>query len=420
MALTAPARGARWALWALATVGFLSAMDSVAMSLFLEPVKKEFGLSDTQLGLLSGTAFAVFYACIGLPLAAWADRGNRRNIIALAVAAWSLMTMLCGMASNFVQLMLARVGVGVGEGGANPAAHSMIGDLFPPHLKPKALSVFFTGGYLGMMAGMAGAGWLADHLGWRQGFIVLGLPGLLVAAIFWFTVREPLRITPPAPRLRQSLAGLLQHPRAFIQLTLAFAASSFCTWGLLTFMPSFYVRSHGLSGTQVGLFLGLSMGLGTGIGTVLGGHLATRAVARDRAWGAHIAAVTTLLSVPIYAAQFLTTNIWLSLAFAVVTFIVGGICVGPLYALVQEIVAPDARATAIAVLGLASLLVGKGLAPLVLGAVSDGFSARFGAADALRYALTAGALMSLWPVWHFWRLTKAVRQLPPAGDQAPG
>lgn len=392
----------------LGVVSFLGAADRVAVSILLEPIKQEFVLSDSQLGLLGGTAFAVLYAVIGLPLAIWSDIGNRRKVIAWCVAIWSAMTALCGIAQSFTQLLLARVGVGIGEAGAGPAGFSMVADAVPRDKRPKAIALYTIGGYVGTTAGLAGAGWLADHLGWRHAFWVFGLPGIPVALLFLLLVREPRRSSTRAPNFRTSWTGMWQQPRAMIHMLLAMGSASLCTWGLLTFMPSFYMRSFGLTGTQVGLFLGVAMGLSTAVGTLAGGFLAQRALRRDVAWGAQIAAITTVLGTPLYVWQFMTGDVTVSLVVGVTGFVLGGVCVGPVMALLQDIVEPHSRALALALTGLSGMLLGQGLGPLALGLLSDALTPLLGA-EALRYSLAAGAALSLWPAFHFWRLAVCVR-----------
>jgi MFS family permease len=244
--------------------------DGLALGLVLQAIKVDLNLTDTQLGFLSGIAFALFYSVMGIPIARWADRGNRVAIIALTTAAWSVMVASCGLAANFVQLLLIRVGVAVGEAGCMPPAHSLIADYFPRPERPRAVGLYLQGASLSVVMGYFLAGWLNQFYGWRVMFMALGSPGLLLAVLAWTTLREPRRgkssartasvrsepnaRAPEQPRAKEVCMTLLAIP-TFRQLLFAFSLSYFFGFGILQWQPAFFVRSYGLTTGQVGTWL---------------------------------------------------------------------------------------------------------------------------------------------------------------------
>jgi predicted MFS family arabinose efflux permease len=277
-------KSARYALAVLLAVYVLSFLDRQVIVILAEGIKKDLGLSDTQVGLMAGLAFALLYTLLGLPLARLADhpRTNRVGLIALCVGAWSLMTALCGLANNFTQLLLARVGVGIGEAGGTPAAHALIGEMVEPAKRSSALAIYGMGIPLGSLLGLVLGGFLADKIGWRATFLTLGAPGVLVALLLVLTVKDPRRTgvqsvqaAPAAEPLKTTLGLLLASP-AFVLLLAAATVVSFLGYGKGVWTAAFYMRSHHLSAGQVGLWLGLSSGLAGVFGTWLGGALAER------------------------------------------------------------------------------------------------------------------------------------------------
>src|ERR1700750_3011085 len=255
-------------------------IDRQVLVILQESIKKELHLSDTQLGLLSGFTFAIFYVTLGIPIARLADKGNRRNVVTISLAIWSLMTAFSGLAKNFIQLLLARIGVGVGEAGGSPPAHAMISDYFPPEKRSTALSVYSTGIYFGVLIGFLMGGYLNQHLGWRTAFFVLGIPGLIFSLLFYTTVKEPAKgatdantmIANEAPSLGEVLR-LLYSTKTFVYLAMASGLHVFCIYGLLNWAPSFLSRLHGMKNVDIGVSLGLIYGLGGAAGTYPGGYL---------------------------------------------------------------------------------------------------------------------------------------------------
>lgn len=280
----------RFALVMLTAVYALNFIDRQILVILQEPIKADMGLSDAQLGLLSGFAFAVIYVTAGIPIAYWADRGNRRNIISLAVAVWSGMTALSGLAQNYTQLLLARVGVGLGEAGGSPPAHSMISDYYPPAQRATALSFYSSGIYVGILLGFLFGGVIAEAFGWRTAFMVVGLPGVLFGIILRFTLKEPLRGRwdassrgQPQPDLKDTIALLRDRP-SFWYLAVGCAFASYVAYGNGNFLPSFLIRNHNMSIAEVGAVLALVTGVSGALGTFLGGYLSDRYGKKDMRW----------------------------------------------------------------------------------------------------------------------------------------
>ncbi|MES2959066.1 MAG: MFS transporter [Pseudomonadota bacterium] len=400
-----------YVLIALAVVGFMCAVDKVVISMFMEPIKKEFGLSDTQLGLLTGLAFSVMGGLASVPLARWADRGNRKWIIGGSFAVWTLMTAASGAATNFVQLLAARIGVGIGEAGCIPATHSMLGDYYPRHLRPRALAVHSAGTYLGMLGGLLGGGILVQTVGWRAGFIWLGLAGLVLAAVFHFTVREPARVDAQAhaPLAEAtSLWSQLGDKHAFWLLVAAFSTTSLAGSSVMVWLPSYFARAFALSPLQIGLGLGLCLGVATAIGSIIGGQLGVRYGRHSKSWGAGFAAGVTVVVMPFFLGSFYAP--WPLLAFALLfaAFGCAGMILGPVFSTLQDLVAPQARATALAVVALFGVLVGQGLGPLLVGALSDMLKVEGAGADGLRLAMTIVALVNFLTIAIFWKLKRRI------------
>src|SRR5579864_8202605 len=240
-----------YVLGMLTMVYVFNFIDRQVLVILQESIKKELHLSDTQLGLLSGFTFAIFYVTLGIPIARLADKGNRRNVVTISLAIWSMMTTFSGLAGNFLQLLLARIGVGVGEAGGSPPAHAMISDYFPPEKRSTALSVYSTGIYFGVLIGFLMGGYLNQHLGWRTAFFVLGIPGILFSLLFYVTVKEPRRgatdVGEPLAKETFSLVQVLQllySKKTFVYLALATGLHAFCIYGLFNWEPSFLARLH--------------------------------------------------------------------------------------------------------------------------------------------------------------------------------
>lgn len=408
----------RFVLVLLVVVYVFNFIDRTILSILLEPIKAEFDLSDTQLGFLSGLAFALFYTVLGIPIARWADRGVRRTIIALAVFTWSGMTALTGLAQNFTMLLAARIGVGIGEAGCSPPAHSILSDYFPPERRATALATYSLGIPIGGGIGYLAGGWLAEWFDWRTAFIVVGLPGLVLAGIVQLTLREPVRgayddeahapdDAKPAIPLGQVIRFMLSL-RSFRHMALGAALHAFYGYGAGAFNPAFFVRSHGLSTGEIGTWLAVIGFTGGVLGTYLGGFVSDRVAHRDVRWYMWLPALSTLIFVPFAFFLYLWPTPHVALALAFPGTLLGSMYLGPTFAMTQTLVRPEMRALASAILLFIINLVGLGFGPQGVGVLSDLLHSTFGV-ESLRYALlTTVVAFALWSVLHY---TLAARTL---------
>jgi predicted MFS family arabinose efflux permease len=400
-------------LWLLLTVYIFNFIDRQIVNILAEPIAQDLKLSDTQIGLMTGLAFALFYTVLGLPIARFADRPgtNRPRLIAVALALWSGMTALCGAAQNFWQLLLARIGVGVGEAGCTPPAHSLISDIVPPEKRASALAFYSLGIPIGTLLGMIIGGTLADYLGWREAFVVVGLPGVALALVLWFVLKDPrrsdaaaiLRAQNPAPALplRQALAEVMGS-RAFVLLLCAGSAAAFLSYGKTTWTTIFFQRTHDLTPGQVGLWFGLLGGVGGILGTWLGGYLADRFGTRNRRHVLSAPAIGMAIAVPLAIAAYHAPSWPLALALLLVPTVLNSLYYGPTYSAAQGLVPLRARAIAAASLLFFQNLIGLGLGPLFFGMLSDWLQPTYGA-DSVRYVLYGAAVLGLVPAFFFWR-----------------
>jgi len=365
------------------------------------------GLSDAQLGLLTGFAFAIFYVSVGIPIARWADSGNRRNIVSGAVAVWSGMTALSGLTQNYFQLMLARIGVGVGEAGGSPPSHSIISDYYPAAERGRAMSIYSTGVYIGVLMGFIVGGWVNQHYGWRIAFFAVGIPGLFIALLVRFTLREPIRgmsdgvkVMPPLG-FKDTLSCLWQL-KSFRFYAIASGLTAFCSYGIGNFLPSFLTRSHGFEPTEVGISLALTSGLGGAIGTYLGGHFADKLGAKDLRWYLWVPAIPAILGPLLVTSGMLLQDSTLALVCLFFSVVFGALYLGPVIAITHTLVKPNMRAMSSAILFLVLNLIGLGFGPLTVGLLSDGLTPWLGN-DALRYAIAAISFVGLIAMWCFYR-----------------
>ena len=384
-----------------------SHVDRQIIGILAQPIKEAFALSDIELGLLTGVSFALFYATLGMPMAMWADRGNRRNIIALSISLWSAMTALCGLAQSYVQLLLARIGVAVGEAGSNPPSHSIIADLYAPEERATAMAIFATGVNLGIMVGYLIGGWVNEWLDWRWAFIIAGLPGLLIALVVRFTVNEPPRgLSEPdrevevAPPFMTVVHTLWSRP-VLRNTVIANTLCSFAGYATVAWVPTFFIRVHEMSSGEVGTMLAGLIGIGGAIGTFLGGWLADRLAPRSEGWRAWVVAISALIYVPFawlcYTTESTTTAI---LAFSVPAAF-GGVYIGCSYAIIQSHTPVAMRSVAAAINLFILNIVGLGLGPLLVGGVSDFYAADVGNQESLRYGMLAAvAVMFVTAGWY--------------------
>ena len=404
----------RLVLWLLLIVYIFNFIDRQIVNILAEPIARDLKLSDTQIGLMTGIAFALLYTVLGLPIARYSDRPstNRIKLIAVSLTIWSAMTALCGFAQNFVQLLLARVGVGVGEAGCTPAAHSLIADIVPKERRASALAFYALGIPIGSLLGLLIGGQLADRLGWREAFMIVGLPGVLLAGVLMLVLREPrrgaamiaARANATAPRVlsnREALTAILGS-RAFVLLLAAGTAASFLGYGKITWTTIFFQRTHGMSPGEVGFWFGLWGGAAGIAGTFLGGWLADRYGRENRRHVLTAPAIGMALAAPLAFAAYLATDWRVALALLMLPTLLNSLYYGPCYSSVQGLVKLEARAMATAILLFCQNLIGLGLGPLFFGMLSDGIKPIAGE-ESVRWVLYGAAFMGLIPAYFFWR-----------------
>lgn len=406
-------KGVRLTLWILLVVYVFNFIDRQIVNILAEPIARDLELSDTQIGLMTGLAFALFYTVLGIPIARFADRPttSRPRLIAVALGVWSAMTALCGLAQNFWQLLLARIGVGVGEAGCTPPAHSLISDMVAPEKRASALAFYSLGIPVGTLLGMVIGGTLADVVGWREAFVVVGLPGVALALVVWFVLKDPRRAdaaaqlramsSAPALPLRQALAEVMGS-RAYLLLLFAGSAAAFLAYGKTTWTTIFFQRTHAMTPGEVGLWFGLISGIGGALGTWLGGYLADRFGAKSRRHVLTAPAVGMTLSIPLAIAAYHAPSWPLALVLLFGPQVFNSLYYGPTYSAAQGLVPLRARAIAAACLLFFQNLIGLGLGPLFFGMLSDWLRPAFGA-DSVRYVLYGAAVLGLVPAYFFWR-----------------
>ena len=414
----APSSNYRWfALAMLTAVYIINFVDRQILSILLPDIKDAFDVSDTSLGFLSGISFALFYATLGIPIAMRADRGNRRNIITVALTVFSVMTAMCGFVVSFAQLALARIGVGVGEAGTSPPSHSIIADLFPPKQRATAMGIFALGVNIGIMIGFFCGGWLRDVYGWRIAFMAVGAPGLLIAIFVRIFLKEPVRGASEsaielddseAPSFALAAKTFLRVP-ALRHIALGAALNSFVGYGAVNWLPSFLDRSYSMPGREIGVYLALIIGLSGGIGTYLGGYLADRFAKQDIRWNLWVPAIAILAALPFNFGVFLSFTSQETLLYFLIPAMVGTIYLGPSLAMVQALVPLRMRTVSSAILLFIINIIGMGLGPQVVGILSDLLSDQY-AEESMRYALFIAGFVNIWSAFHFFMGARTLRQ----------
>ena len=415
MASTATAsRGnsTRLLLWILLVVYIFNFIDRQIVNILAEPIRNELGLSDTQIGLMTGLAFALFYTVLGIPIARYADRPttSRPLIIAIALATWSVMTALCGFAQNFWQLLLARIGVGVGEAGCTPAAHSLISDSVPKEKRSSALAFYALGIPIGTLLGMMIGGVLNDLLGWRLAFFAVGLPGVALAGFVLVFLRDPRRhggviqptmgATPPL--VGKEILKAIFSSRALVLLLIAGSCASFLAYGKTTWATIFFQRTHGLTPGEVGFYFGVVNGAAGILGTWLGGWLADRFGGTNRRHVLTAPAVGMMIAAPAAFWAYSVADWRAALFLLFVPTLLNSLYYGPTYSSVQGLVPREARAMASAVMLFCQNLIGLGLGPLLFGMMSDAIRPEFGE-NSVQVVLYVAAFLGLLPAFFFWR-----------------
>lgn len=391
----------------LAVVYMFNFIDRQILAILLPAIREEFQVGDTILGFLTGTAFALFYVTLGIPIAQLADRWNRRNLVAAALAIWSGMTALSGLAMNIVHLTLARIGVGIGEAGCSPSAHSMISDYYPPEQRSTAMGVYTLGISAGIMLAYLAGGWVAQNIGWREAFFIVGIPGLVLAAVVRFTVVEPERgasesrvDTATKPRLFEVLRFLVAR-RSFMHMGVAAGLSSFVGYSVINFMPSFIVRSFGMGLAELGFWLGIIVGIAGGFGFFVGGYIADRVGRRGHRRAFLFLTTAMLMSALCYFGVFLSQSAFWCLVMLVIPTALSNFYLAPVLAQAQSLVSLRMRSVASALVLLLINVIGLALGPLLTGILSDTLDTRFGA-ESMRYSLLiVSSVMLPWAALHY-------------------
>ncbi len=400
---------ARYVLAILTLVYMVSFIDRQILAMLIEPIKSEFGVSDTAMGFLTGFAFVIFYTLAGIPIARLADRISRKLIIATALTLWSAMTAASGLARSFAQLALLRVLIGVGEAGGNAPSQSLIADYFPPQQRATALSVYAWGVYLGSGLAFLAGGWLVAHSDWRTALILAGLPGLALAALVALTVRElprgfaEQRADATASVPLGEVLRYLATRRAFVLVVAGTALQSMAGYGVLTWGPTFFARVHDMPWTEIGVSLGWIVLLGGCIGSFAGGRLADWLGARDLRWYARLPAIQLAAAVPFLAGYTLAPGSTAALLFLIPCYTLGAMYVGPMFAMIQGLAELRMRATAVAIMLFVTNMVGLGLGPLAVGALNDHVFGPVHGAEGIRYSMLVVGMFGCIASLCFWR-----------------
>jgi predicted MFS family arabinose efflux permease len=433
-----------YALWMLLIIYTLNFIDRQIVGILSGPIKAELGISDTQIGLLTGIAFAFFYTLLGIPIARFAERGNRATIIGTAVIVWSGFTALSGLAQNFTHLFLARIGVGVGEAGCTPPAHALISDYVSPEKRASAIAFYSLGVPIGTALGFLIGAQLGAEYGWRVAFLAVGIPGVVLGLLAMFTLKEPRKLglvaagsATRAPDFGEAMA-ILAKKKSYVYSVLAVTLISFLGYGHAVFMPQMYARSFGLDLKTIGTISALTALLAGGIGTFLGGVFADRAAKSDARAYITVPAIALLLGIPFFVIGLITKNLTLTIAMLAVPTFLNAMWYGPIYAAVQGLSPVRMRATAVAIMLFVINMIGLGLGPLLIGLGSDILAGQMfvspdagatfasycakgaataksaacltASAEGLRLSLLWSGVIGIFALWAFWMARKTIVQ----------
>ncbi|WP_395672029.1 spinster family MFS transporter [Phenylobacterium sp.] len=416
-------------LWLLLIVYTLNFLDRQVVGILAEPIKHDLGIADWQIGLMSGLAFAVFYTLLGLPIARLAETFNRVWIIGGSLTLWSAFTVACGFVQNFTQLVAARLGVGFGEAGFTPTSHSLIADYTPKEKRASALAFFAMGQPAGALIGIALGGIIADAYGWRTAFLMAGVPGLLLVPLVMLWLVEPRNMMPVKPKAPGSghfwaTVRHLMKKRTFRAVNIAGTIKSFISYGSAPFTASFFLRNHrealeamaapfGLGAVGfLGLVMGVSIGIAGMTASWLGGVLADRAARKDVRDSMNVPTIAAILSPFIYATALLIPNAPLALAILIIPYFLNAIYYGANYAALQGLAPPGMRTISASMYMFIINLIGLGLGPLLVGALSDIIAGPmgYGSAEGIRWALISTSSLSLVAAYFFWGARKTMRE----------
>lgn len=440
--MEASTRHRAYALTMLVIVYVFNFIDRQILNILQEPIKADLGLSDTQLGMLTGLSFALIYCVAGIPVARLADKHSRKTVMTVSLALWSGFTALCGLTGNFIQLLGARLGVGLGEAGGSPPAHAMLSDYYEREKRGRALAIYSSGLYIGTLLGYWLGGWISDAMTWREAFFVVGIPGVVFSMLLWLTVREPVRGLSGLKPVTDNVTFMESFRRlwalkSFRYYSLATGAGTFVTYGVGNWMPPFLTRSHGawsipdlqvfmgfctpdqlatacieMNRTEIGLMYGIVAGVGGAIGTVSGGYLADHLGARDRRWFLWVPMWGKLIGGPLFIACLLAPTAELALMFYFFAITMAAMYLGPSLAITHHLVSPSMRAMSSAVLFFLLNIIGLGFGPMIVGMISDWLAANTDVvADSARWGMII-AVCATYPLCILWHL--GARHLPQA------
>jgi len=404
-----------YVLFMLTIVGALSFFDRQLVVILQEPIKEELNLSDTQLGLMTGLAFAIFYCLVGIPIARYADRNNRRNVVGISLAIWSFMTAITGLVGTFMQMLLARIGVGIGEAGGTPSSQAMISDYFPKDKRATAFAIYATSVYIGLFLGFSMGGILEANFGWRNAFMFLGVPGIIFSIFFVLGVKEPPKgyadggvIEKEQQAFGEAMTVLLSK-KTYKYILAASALHSFVGYGFANWIPSFFIRVHGMTVLEVGFWLAVSIGIGGGIGAFAGGFIVDKLIKRDRRWYLWIGIVAVILTIPFSLFTLFSSSKTAAAICYFIPNVLFSLNMGAILAVTQGVVSAKMRALSSAVYYFVLNLVGMGLGPLAVGLLSDYLTPSYGDYS-LRYALFIVSNFYLICIYFYWKAGEYVEE----------
>jgi predicted MFS family arabinose efflux permease len=394
-------------------ISVIHSMDRMVITVIVVPIQKEFGVSDTAMGMLTGGAFALFYATAGIPLARYADVGNRRNLIGAAVTIWSAATMLCGLATGYVSLLLARLGVATAEAGSRPASISILADLFDTHRRATVVSIMMVGAGIGIMLGSAIGGAVSAVHGWRAALLIVGAPGIAVGILFLLTVPEPARESAAASTGAPSdsfwrTVGFIFRTPTFPFLVAGSSLYNMAQLASVAWMPTFLVRAYHLDGATVGLWYGIAMGVGGILGNLAGGLVTDWLSRRGAAWYMLIPMLSAMLQIPIAGMMVFGGSTTLAIIGLFLLSMVGYFTFGATTVGAIQIVRPRMRAVVSSMLFFCAIIVGLGSGPVVVGSISDWLTPTLGPA-ALGYALLVTPIVHFFAALLFFRASRTIQ-----------
>ncbi len=407
-------QGRNYTLFMLVLIFASSHIDRQIIAILAESIKIDLGLSDSQLGFLIGLSFALFYATLGIPIAFLADRKSRKNIITAAVIIWSFMTALSGLATNYIQLALARIGVGIGEAGSSPPSHSMIADLFPLEQRARAMGIFASGINLGILIGFLGGGFIDQIYGWRAAFFIVGIPGIILGIIFFLTVKEPARAPFHRPQDGAMLPIVWNCFKTMISIPslrhilIGCTIANFVGYGTLYWNGVYFRRILGLTPAETGIILAIAGGVIGAFGNIFSGWLTDKLGARDQRFYVWTTAAAKFIGIPLSVIFYLSSDIPLIFVIICIGGFLAGFSLPSSFAMTQSLMPPAQRALAASLLLFIINIIGLGLGPLTVGIVSDIFTPTYGE-DGLRYALVGVTFLGIWGGYHYIRAGRTLR-----------